>query len=129
MPLFDLFWSILWLFLWFAWIWLVVMVVFDIFRSDDLSGWAKALWALFVIVIPWLGVLVYLIARGDSMGRRRLEEMAAREQATRRYIQTVATTAGASTADELAKLAELRNSGVITEEEFTAQKAKILATA
>jgi hypothetical protein len=131
MPLLDLFWSMLWLFLWFAWIWLVVMVIFDIFRSDDLSGWGKAFWALFIILLPWLGVLVYLIARGQSMGERRMQEAAARERATREYIQSVSATSsgggGASTADELSKLAELKNSGVISEDEFATQKAKLLA--
>jgi Short C-terminal domain/Phospholipase_D-nuclease N-terminal len=128
MPLLDLFWSFLWFFLWIAWIWLVVMVIFDIFRSDDLSGWAKAFWALFIILLPWLGVLVYLIARGDSMAQRRMDEVAARDRAARSYIQDVAQSGGVSTADELTKLAELRNSGVITEEEFNAQKAKLLAS-
>ena len=129
MPLLDLFWSLLWFFLWIAWLWLVFMVIFDIFRSDDLSGWGKALWAIFIVLVPWLGILVYLIARGDSMSQRRLDEMAARERATQTYIQSVASTAGApSTADELTKLAELRNSGVITEAEFNAQKAKLLAS-
>ncbi|MGH9120102.1 MAG: SHOCT domain-containing protein [Acidimicrobiales bacterium] len=127
MPLLDLFWSMLWFFLWIAWFWLVIMVIFDIFRSDDLSGWGKALWAVFIIVLPWLGILVYLIARGDSMGQRRMEEAAARERAARQYIQSVATYGGPSTADELTKLADLKNSGVITEDEFNAQKARLLA--
>jgi Short C-terminal domain/Phospholipase_D-nuclease N-terminal len=127
MPLLDLFWSMLVFFLWIIWIWLVIMVIVDIFRSDDLSGWAKALWALFIILIPWLGVFVYLIARGKSMTQRRMDEAVAHERATRQYIQDVAASGGVSTADELSKLAELRNSGVITDEEFAAQKAKILA--
>jgi hypothetical protein len=122
----DLLWTMLWFFLWVAWIWLVVMIITDIFRSDDLSGWAKALWTLFVIVLPWLGILVYVIVRGDSMGRRRLEEAAAQERMTRQYIQSVSASDPASTADELAKLAELRESGVLTEEEFAAQKARLL---
>jgi hypothetical protein len=129
MPLLDLFWTMLWFFLFIAWIWLLFSVIADIFRSRDLSGWGKALWALFVIVVPWLGVLVYLIARGKAMGERDYQEGIEREKATRRYIQTVASTAGGSTADELAKLAELRNTGVITEQEFDTQKAKLLAQA
>ena len=127
MPLLDLFWSMLWFFLWIAWFWLVIMVIFDIFRSDDLSGWGKALWAIFIILLPWLGILIYLIARGNQMGQRRMEEAAARDQAARQYIQSVATEGGPSTADELTKLADLKNSGVITDEEFNAQKAKLLA--
>jgi hypothetical protein len=103
------------------------MVIFDVFRSDDLSGWAKALWALFIILLPWLGILIYLIARGDSMAQRKLDEAAAQQRATREYIQSVAATGGVSTADELAKLGELHKSGVLTDEEFAAQKTKLLA--
>jgi hypothetical protein len=128
MPLLDLFWTMLWFFLFVAWIWLVITVIADIFRSDDLSGWGKAFWTIFVVLLPWLGILVYLIARGRSMGERNLREIQAREQATREYIQSVtADSAGPSTADELGKLSDLKISGVITEEEFQAQKAKILA--
>ena len=128
MPLLDLFWAMLWFFLFFVWIWLLITVFADIFRSDDLSGWGKALWVLFVIILPYLGVLVYLIARGKSMQERAISQAAAQEKATRAYIQEVAASpAGASTAEELAKLAQLKDSGVITEEEFAAQKAKVLA--
>ncbi len=129
MPLMDLFWTTLWFFLFFAWIWLVISIFGDIFRSRDLSGWGKALWTIFVIFVPWLGVLVYLIARGNSMSDRNMQEAAEREKATRQYIQTVASPNGSSTADEIAKLAELRNSGLLTENEFVAQKAKLLAGA
>ena len=128
MPLMDLFWSMLWFFSFFAWIWLLIMVIADVFRSHDMSGWAKALWVLFIIVVPWLGVLIYLIARGQKMGERHMEDAIAREKATRSYIQQAAgSAAGTSTADELTKLADLRTSGVITNEEFDAQKAKLLA--
>jgi hypothetical protein len=131
-PLLDLFWTMLLFFLFFAWIWLVISVVVDLFRSRDLSGWAKAFWVVFIILVPWLGVLIYLIARGGGMSDRTVEDAAARELATRQYIQSVAAsdgTAGASTADELAKLAQLRDSGVITGDEFEAQKARLLARA
>ena len=128
MPLLDLFWTTLWFFLFFAWIWLVITIFADIFRSNDLSGWGKALWTLFVVFVPWLGVLVYLIARGKSMGERSMQQAVEREQATRQYIQTVATPNGHSTADEIAKLAELRNSGLLTQDEFEAQKAKLLTS-
>ncbi|HEY7470186.1 MAG TPA: SHOCT domain-containing protein [Acidimicrobiia bacterium] len=126
MPLLDLFWSMLWFFLFFVWIWLLITVFADIFRSSDLSGWGKALWILFVVVLPYLGVLVYLIARGGSMQERAMEEMAEREKSYRQYIQEAAGSAGASAADELAKLGQLRAQGVITEDEFAAQKAKLL---
>ena len=126
MPLLDLFWAMLWFFLFFAWIYLVVSVFIDIFRSHDLGGFAKAIWALFVIVVPLLGVLVYLIARGDKMGQRAVDDAAARDAATRQYIRDAAGT-GSSASEELAKLAKLRDDGVITDQEFQAQKAKLLA--
>jgi hypothetical protein len=118
----------LWFFLFFAWIWLLITIFADIFRSDDLSGWAKAFWTIFVVVLPWLGVLIYLIARGGSMQERAMADAAAREKATRQYIQEVSSGGGgASTADELEKLGKLQSQGVITAEEFAAQKAKLLA--
>ncbi|HEU4319665.1 MAG TPA: SHOCT domain-containing protein [Acidimicrobiia bacterium] len=127
MPLFDLFWSMLWFFLFFMWIWLLISLFADIFRSDDLSGWGKAGWIVFLVAIPWLGALVYLIARGGSMQERTMRDMAAREKANRAYIQGVAgSSGGGSAADELTKLASLRDRGVLTDEEFQAQKAALL---
>ena len=127
----DLFWSMLWFFLFFAWIWLLITIFADIFRSDDLSGWGKAFWTIFVVILPWLGVLIYLIARGGSMQERAMAQAVAHEKAQREYIQQVSASSGgassASSADELEKLAKLQSSGVITAEEFAAQKAKILA--
>jgi hypothetical protein len=123
----DLFWAMLWFFLFFAWIWLLITIFADIFRSDDLSGWSKAFWTIFVVVLPWLGVLIYLIARGGSMQERAMADAAAREKATRQYIQEVSSGGGASAADELEKLGKLQSQGVITAEEFAAQKAKLLA--
>jgi len=117
----------LWFFLFFVWIWLLITVFGDIFRSKDLSGGGKALWTIFVIVLPYLGVFVYLISRGGSMQERAMEEMAAREEMQRKYIQQVsASSGGASSADELAKLGELKAKGLLTDAEFAAQKAKIL---
>lgn len=113
------------LFLWIAWVWVVISVVADIFRSHDMGGGAKALWVIFVILIPWLGVLIYLFARGDGMAERNMQTAMAREEATRAYIQSAAGTS-ASTADELEKLASLKASGVISDSEFEAQKAKLL---
>jgi type VI protein secretion system component VasK len=126
MPLLDLFWTMLWFFLFFIWIWLLISIFGDIFRSQDLSGWGKALWILFVIVLPLLGVLIYLIVRGKSMQERTMEELAAREQATRAYIKDV-TESAPSSADELAKLAALRDQGVLTEAEFQSQKAALIS--
>ena len=127
-PLMGLFWTMLWWFLWIAWIIILFKVIVDIFRSHDMGGWGKALWALFVIVIPWLGVLVYLIARGHSMAERDHQQMVAQQEAFRSYVQDAAASGGgASTADELAKLAQLQSQGVISEAEFAQQKAKLLA--
>ena len=126
MPLFDLFWAMLWLFLWIAWIWLLVTVLFDVFRSDDLGGWGKALWAIFVVILPFLGVFIYLIARGGQMQQRAVDSAAQQEAATADYVRSVA---GAdSSADQIEKLAALRDQGALTDEEFQQQKAKILAS-
>jgi hypothetical protein len=114
-------------FLFVIWIWLLIMVFSDIFRSHDLGGWAKALWSIFVIVIPFLGVFVYLIARGGKMHERAAEQAAAQQKAFNQYVQQTAGTPGASTADQLSKLADLKSQGVLTDAEFEAQKAKILA--
>ena len=123
-PLLNIFWSILEFFLWFVWIWLVVMVLFDIFRSHDLSGWAKALWVLFVLIIPVIGELVYLIVRGGDMHERAERQAVRQQDAFRSYVQQ---NAESSPADQLTKLADLRDRGTITEEEFQREKAKILA--
>ena len=124
MPLFDLFWAMLWFFLFFLWIWLLISLFTDVFRSDDLSGWAKAGWVIFLVLAPFLGALVYLIARGKSMQERAMADMVAREKATRGYIKDVA--GSSSTADEVAKLASLRDRGVLTDQEFQSQKAALL---
>jgi Short C-terminal domain len=124
-PLLNIFWTILEVFLWVIWFWILIMVFIDIFRSRDLSGWAKALWFLFVLFIPLIGVLVYLIARGDSMHERSAQQAQQQDEAFRGYVQQAA--GSGSTADQLAKLADLRDRGVITPEEFDREKAKILA--
>lgn len=119
-------WSVLWITLFFIWVWMLISVFADIFRSPDLGGVAKALWTLFVIVTPFLGVLVYLIARGHKMSEHAVQRAQAQEAAARSYIQQVAG-AGSSPADQIAKAAELREKGLITDEEFQALKAKALA--
>ena len=124
-PVLGAFWTVLEIFLWILWIWVLIYIFMDIFRSRDLSGGAKALWFLFVLFIPLLGVLVYLIARGSSMHERSVRQAQQQEDQVRSYIQQAAGTPTA--ADQLAKLAELRSQGVITAEEFESQKAKILA--
>ena len=122
-PLLSVFWTILEIFLWVIWIWILIWILIDIFRSHDLSGWAKALWFLFVLFIPLVGVLVYLIVRGGKMQERAVQQAQRDDQQFRSYVQDAA---GTSTADQLSKLADLRDRGVITAEEFDREKAKIL---
>lgn len=125
MPLLDLFWAMLWFFLFFVWIWLLITLFADIFRSEDLSGWGKAGWTIFIVVLPWLGVLIYLIARGKSMTERAMKQAADQEKAMRSYVQEVSSSSS-SVADEIGKLAALRDQGVLTAEEFNAQKVALL---
>ena len=125
-PLLNLFWTMLWLFIWILWIFLLVRIILDIFRSDDLGGWSKALWVIFIIILPFIGVLVYLIARGSGMQKRDVRDARAADQEMRSDIRSAAATP-ASPAEELSKLASLRDQGVLTEAEFDAQKAKLLA--
>jgi len=122
MPLLDLLWAMLWFFLFIVWIWLLITIFVDIFRSD-MSGWAKAFWVIFVIILPLLGVLIYLIVHGKDMQNRAVDQAVAQDQAQRDYIQSVATT---SDADELEKLKKLHDDGTLTDDEYAAQKAKVL---
>ena len=122
----QVFWSMLWFFMFFIWIWLLVIVFSDIFRSHDLGGFAKTLWVLFVIIVPYLGVFVYLIARGHKMHEHAVEAAEAQNAAARAYIQQAAGTSG-SPAEELSRLADLKEKGVISDEEFQKLKAKALA--
>ena len=127
MPLLDFFWTMLMFFLFFLWIWLVITVFIDIFRSDDMSGWAKAAWVVFVIVLPFLGVLIYVIVRGNSMQERQMARNASQAQAQQEYIQSVAGSGSSSTADQMSKLAELHKDGTLTDSEYQSQKDKLLA--
>jgi hypothetical protein len=125
-PLLNLFWTIFEVFLWVIWFWILITVFIDIFRSSDLSGWGKALWFLFVLVIPLVGVLVYLIVRGGSMHDRAARVAEQQDAAVRSYVRDAAGTES-TPADQLAKLADLHDRGVITDEEFAREKAKVLA--
>jgi ABC-type multidrug transport system fused ATPase/permease subunit len=125
-PLADLFGTMLGLFVFFIWFWLLIVVFGDIFRSRDLGGGAKMLWVLFVIILPFLGIFVYLIARGGKMHERAAAQAAQQQKAFDDYVKTTAG-AGSNSAEQLAKLADLKQQGVITDTEFEAQKAKILA--
>lgn len=123
----QVFWSVLWVTIFVLWIFLVIRVFVDIFRSRDLSGWAKALWTIFVILFPYLGVFVYLVARGHKMAEHELAAAQANEAAVRAYIREAAGTAGGSgAADELERLASLRDRGVIDDAEFARLKAQIV---
>jgi Short C-terminal domain/Phospholipase_D-nuclease N-terminal len=121
----QVFWSFVWFFLFFIWIWLLIMVFGDIFRSNDLSGWAKAIWTIFVIFLPYLGVFVYLIARGHKMGEHAAQQAQAHDAAFRQYVQEAVP--ASSPADELSKLATLKANGAITDAEYEQLKAKALA--
>jgi hypothetical protein len=123
-PILGLFWTMLILFLWVAWIILLFHVIVDVFRSD-MSGFSKALWAIFVILVPWLGVLIYIIANGDKMAGRSIADAQQQQAQMDAYIRSAAGSGG--TADELTKLSALRDQGVITAAEFESQKSKLLA--
>jgi len=125
-PLADLFGTMLGFFVLVIWLWLLIVVFSDIFRSRDLSGWAKTLWVFFVIILPFLGIFVYLIARGGKMHERAAAQAAEQQKAFDAYVKQTAGT-GTDSTDQLAKLADLKKQGVITEAEFESQKAKILA--
>jgi hypothetical protein len=120
-------WSMIWFFLFFIWIYLLITIFGDIFRSSDLSGWSKALWSIFIIFLPYLGVFVYLIARGHKMTEHQLEAAQAQDAAMRSYVQNVASTSSGGAADEIAKLAALRDQGVIDEAEFQRAKGNALS--
>ncbi|MCX4825380.1 SHOCT domain-containing protein [Streptomyces sp. NBC_01142] len=127
-PLLNLFLTMMYFFLWVMWFFLLFKVITDIFRDDSLSGWAKAAWLIFALLLPFIGVLVYLIARGRGMGERDVKQVKEQEEAFRKYVQKAAGSDGSqSQVDELAKLSELKNSGHLTQEEFDAAKAKLLA--
>lgn len=127
-PLLDAFWTMLIFVGFFLWIWVAIYVFADIFRSRDMSGWAKALWVIAIFVLPLLGVLLYLIARGHKMQQHAMEDAAEQEKQTQEYIKSVAANGSAtSSAEEISKLAALRDSGAISDAEFQQEKAKVLA--
>jgi ABC-type multidrug transport system fused ATPase/permease subunit len=127
-PILDFFLTMLYFFLFVIWIWLLITVFIDIFRSHDMGGWAKALWVIFIIVLPFLGVFVYLIARGGKMHERAAQQAAQQQKAFDQYVKQTAGAPADTSADQLAKLADLKSQGVLTDAEFEAQKSKILAS-
>ncbi|NUU20296.1 MAG: SHOCT domain-containing protein [Streptomycetaceae bacterium] len=124
-PLLDAFLTMMWFFLWILWFVMLFRVIGDIFRDDSLSGWGKTGWLVFVVILPFLGVFVYVIARGRGMGERDMRQARRSEQEFRAYVKDAA--GSRSTTDELARLAELKNHGDITAEDYQRAKDKILA--
>ncbi len=124
-PFLDVFWTMLVFFFWVIWIWILITVLIDLFRRHDISGWGKAAWALFVIVLPYLGVFVYLITQGGKMAERRAEEIRASQASFDQYVRDAAGSSGPT--DQIAKAKELLDSGAIDQAEFEALKAKALA--
>lgn len=125
-PLLNIFWTMFMFFAFFVWVWLLIMIFGDIFRSRDIGGFAKALWVIFVIVVPVIGILAYLIIRGGGMHERAVEAARRQQEAADAYIRQVAGDGSTSTADQLAKLADLRERGVLTDEEYQKQKDAVL---
>jgi hypothetical protein len=126
-PFLNILWTTLIFFAWVIFIWIAITVLIDVFRRRDLSGWAKAAWVVFVVVIPWIGVLVYLIVNHDGMTERRMKEAQASQDQFDQYVRKTASTGGAGSAAEIAKAKELLDSGTISQAEFDALKAKALA--
>ncbi len=125
-PILGVFWTILMVFVWVSWLFIFFRVIMDIFRSDDLSGWGKTGWLLLVVILPLIGVLIYVIARGQGMGERDLAVAKAQKADVDAYVRSVAGS-GNGVADELQKLSQLRDQNVISESEFQAQKARLLS--
>jgi len=126
-PVLDVFWTMFEIFAFVVWFWLLFVVLTDVYRSRDLSGWAKAAWTIFVIFLPLIGILTYLIVRGRSMNQRAAQQAQQQDEAFRSYVQEAA--GSPSSADQLAKLADLRQRGVISSAEFENEKSKVLASA
>ena len=127
-PLLDVFWTMLEFFLWIMWFFVLFRVIGDIFRNHESTGWNKALWLILVLFVPFLGVLIYVIVHGNDMGRRSMARAEEQQRALQDYFQkTAGPGGGGSSADELAKLAELKEKGVLNEAEYQQAKAKILA--
>ncbi|MEU3654742.1 SHOCT domain-containing protein [Streptomyces sp. NPDC032161] len=128
-PLLSLFWTMLWFFLWIMWLFLLFKVITDIFRSDDLGGWGKAGWLIVALLLPYIGVLLYVIVRGRSMGGRDIEAVREREAAFKAYVREAAggEPKQGSHVDDLARLAELRDRNALTDEEYQRAKTKLLA--
>jgi hypothetical protein len=124
-PFLDVLWSMIIFFIWVAWIWILILILSDVFRRDDLSGWGKAGWTVFLIVLPFLGALIYLIAQGDGMSERRAQDIQGQKAQMDDYVRSVAGSGGP--AAEIDKAKQLLDSGAINQAEYEALKAKALA--
>jgi Short C-terminal domain/Phospholipase_D-nuclease N-terminal len=122
-PFMDVLWSMIIFFFWVIWIWIVITVLMDVFRRHDIGGFAKALWVIFVVILPWLGVLIYLIVEHDGMRERSIKQAQAQKAAFDDYVREAA----GGSADEIARAKALLDEGTITQEEFDALKAKALS--
>jgi Short C-terminal domain/Phospholipase_D-nuclease N-terminal len=122
-PFMDVLWSMIIFFFWVIWIWIVITVLIDVFRRHDIGGFAKALWVIFVVILPWLGVLIYLIVEHDGMRERGMKQAQAQKEQFDQYVRGAA----GGSADEIAKAKQLLDQGAITQDEFNALKAKALA--
>jgi hypothetical protein len=125
-PFLDVFWTMLIFFFWVIWIWILVTVLIDVFRRHDIGGWSKALWCIFMILLPYLGVFVYLISQGKGMAERRADEIRASQASFDSYVRDVATSES-SPSDQIHKAKELLDAGAIDQSEFEALKRKALA--
>jgi len=126
-PFMDLLWSMIIFFAWVAWIWILIVILTDVFRRHDIGGWTKALWTIFLVVIPFLGVLVYLVAQHDGMAERQQKDVQAQQAQFDSYVRQAAGTGGGGPASEIAKAKDLLDSGAITQSEFDTLKAKAVA--
>ena len=124
-PLLNIFWTIIIVFAWVAWFWVLIMIISDLFSRHDIGGWGKALWMLFVIIVPFLGVFIYLIAEGKSMGERRMALMEASQKQFDAHVREVAASEGP--ADQIAKAKALLDAGTIDQAEFDKLKSQALA--
>ena len=126
-PFLDVFWTMLVFFFWVIWIWILITVLMDLFGRRDISGWSKALWAAFVVFLPYLGVFIYLITQGKSMAERKAEQIQGAQAAFDERVRTVAASQGSDPAEQIAKAKQLLDSGAIDQAEFDALKRKALA--
>lgn len=127
-PLMNVFWTMVIFFAWMIWIWLLITIFADLFSRRDVGGWGKAGWTLFVLVLPFVGVLIYLISQSSAMADRRMAQVKAQQESFDSYVKSVAATSDAAPASEIGRAKELLDSGAITQDEYDALKAKALSS-